>query len=367
MPHKANFTLLALLVTATCITIGCQPSISVTSSAQLAKTEVVPTVDTPLGKSGSAVWCATFQIAWNHLRDDVIGGELQIDNAQTVADRLNGSPVTESALPPGDYYAEAGRVEEGIIAKIHSQMSRQFPGVTPPDFEGAVGFVSYGYLDTEAAFTTPFEETKQPIKFSDSDGRTHLLNGFGLHHGTDWDLLKKQAEQVKVLFYEFSIDRDSGRDKTDAFGIGLTVEQGDHEIIIAVLPRPKNLRAGLDDLARRTEKTFSSQKLYETDVLAIPNISFYLNHEFAELQGPDKTIENAGEFQGLYLAKAWQSIKFRLDKDGVAVVSESGAVAGASPRNFIVNRPFLVVVKRRSVAEPYFAAWIDNVELLEAN
>lgn len=37
----------------------------------------------------------------------------------------------------------------------------------------------------------------------------------------------------------------------------------------------------------------------------------------------------------------------------------------AIPRKFIVDRPFLIVMKRRTAKEPYFVARIENVELLE--
>ncbi len=89
-----------------------------------------------------------------------------------------------------------------------------------------------------------------------------------------------------------------------------------------------------------------------------------MNHEFVELQGGDKIIENPGEFQGLFIAKAGQSIRFRLDKSGATVTSESQTFPGAIPREFIVDRPFLIVIKRRSAEQPYFVAWIDNAELL---
>ena len=159
--------------------------VPVVSSSQLAHTVIVPTLDTPLAESGNAVWCATFQIAWNQARDDVIGASLRVTNAQPAADRLNRSPVTEAALPPGSYYAAAGRIEDGIIGTIREDMSRQFPGVPSPDFGGTVGFVTYAYLNTKATFTTPFVDTKQPIQFSDAASDTHSVGGFGLHEGTE--------------------------------------------------------------------------------------------------------------------------------------------------------------------------------------
>ena len=137
---------------------------------------------------------------------------------------------------------------------------------------------------------------------------------------------------------------------------------------MAVLPRPENLHAALQELERRIDEATLdeySAKLQSIDVLAIPNTSFNLSHEFAELQGIDKTIENTVRFQGVNIAAARQSILFRLDRSGATVVSESNAVALAVPRQFVVDRPFLIVMKRRSSSDPYLVVWIENAELLE--
>lgn len=368
---------LAVLFAGTCLIPACQkagelsdyqPRIApAISSTQLVETEVMPTLDTPLDAAGNAVWCAPFEAAWNRLRDDVIGEPLRIAHAQPTADRLNDSPLTEAALPPGSYFAAAGQIEDGITRQIQREMTRQFPGVALPDFDGAVGFVTYGYLDTTAAFTTPFSDTPQPIEFAGADGLAHKVNGFGLYPGTDWDLLGRQAGQVKVLF----LQTDDNAEAPVAFALDLTADQAEQQVIVAVLPRAEHLRAALNDLAGRIE-TFASEdeyagRLQTIDALAIPNIVFHLNHEFTELQGSEKTIENAGEFQGLYLSRAAQSIGFRLDKSGATVISETNTVAAAIPRTFIVNRPFLVVMKQRQADQPYFVAWIENTELLETS
>jgi hypothetical protein len=124
----------------------------------------------------------------------------------------------------------------------------------------------------------------------------------------------------------------------------------------------------LDDLARRIQAYAPDEhlaKLQDVDTLRIPNVVFHVNHEFNELQGVDKIIKNPGKFQGLYINKAFQSIRFRLDKSGAVVISEAYVVLAAAPRHFIVDHPFLIVMKRRSADEPYFVAWIDNAELLE--
>lgn len=374
--------LLAALPVAGCLTLGCQrsgdrsdyqpPVAPAVSSTQLGATEILPTLDTPLAESGNAVWCATFQVAWNRARDDVIGGPLRISNAQIVANRLNSSPVTDTALPMEAYFSAAGRLEDGISETIRREMARQFPGAQLPNFAGAVGFVTYGYLDAKATFTTPFVDTEQPIQFSDAAGVAHSVNGFGLHEGADWDLRAEQASQVRVLFSQTDELTDNEPDGSTlaGFALDLTADQSEHQVVVAILPRAEHLRAALDDLARRIEKFAPNEhlaKLQEVDTLAIPNIAFHVNHEFAELQGPDKIIENPGEFRGLHILKAAQSIRFRLDKSGATVVSESSMYPAALPRHFVVDRPFLIVMKRRSADEPYFVAWIDNTEFLDVN
>ena len=159
MRQKLGSLWLALLAVG-CVTLGCQKAgersdyqprqVPTISSTELTGTAIVPTLDTPLANSGNAVWCATFQAAWNHARDDVIRDRLRIANAQPVADRLNESPVTKAALPPGSYYAVAGRLEDGIVEAIHKDMRRQFPGVPLPAFDGAAGFVAYRTVQRES-------------------------------------------------------------------------------------------------------------------------------------------------------------------------------------------------------------------------
>lgn len=367
---------LATLLAVGSMMLGCQKSgersdyqsrvAPVVSSSQLTETEIVPTLDTPLAESGNAVWCATFQVAWNNVRENIIGEPLRITNAQNVANRLNGSPVTKESLPADSYFTAAGRLEDGIVETIRRDMARQFPNVRLPNFEGAVGFVTYGYLNTKTEFTTPFMDTKEPIQFSDAAGVKHSVSGFGLYQGTDWDLRAKQAAQVKVLFSQAAIE--SYGTEPYAFALDLTADNSKHQLIVAVLPRSEDLRAALSDLKSRIENSVPdeySEDLQDTDTLKIPNIVFNVNHDFADLQGNDKTIENAGEFQGLNILKATQSIRFCLEKSGATVVSETNWYAGALPRRFVFDRPFLIVMKRRSSNEPFFAAWIDNAELLD--
>ena len=67
---------------------------------------------------------------------------------------------------------------------------------------------------------------------------------------------------------------------------------------------------------------------------------------------------------GMPIIQAEQLIRFKLDEKGAMLRSEAGfGIFGSLPK-LIFNRPFLLMLKRRDAKMPYFAAWIDNAELL---
>ena len=97
------------------------------SSESLDETVVVPTLDTPIPDKKSAIWCSSFQLAWNHLKTDVAQEAIQLKNAQAVADRLNRAEQTEDDLDAKDFYAAAGTVKDGIIPKIQARNGAEIP------------------------------------------------------------------------------------------------------------------------------------------------------------------------------------------------------------------------------------------------
>src|SRR5215203_4260960 len=101
------------------------------ASDQLKQTVIVPTLDSPLPDGKSAIWCASFQLAWNRLRE-VAKEPIRLAEAQPLADRLNRADQTEADVGPDAVYAAAGLVKDGIVEQIQTQMGRQFPDVPRP-------------------------------------------------------------------------------------------------------------------------------------------------------------------------------------------------------------------------------------------
>jgi hypothetical protein len=349
------------------------PELVATSDIQ--GTTFVPTLDTPVDGPTNTIWCATFQVAWDHACDDVIGGPLEIENAEQVAERLNNSPVKEDVLPPNSYYATAGTTKDGIVQTIRTEMAKRFPNVQPPTFSTPETtaenvMIAYAYLNTAAKFTTPFEAKDYSCSFTDAAGTEHPVQGFGPYHGSDYAVTDRQLSQVKVLFKDRPADSKFG--ELTAFALDLTADQPDVQVVVAVVPHADNLQAMLDHLNGRIENYKGEGRVSPDATMMVPNVLFSLAHDFTELEGSDKPIQNAGEFEGGYIAKAWQSIRFRLDESGAMVVSEAkiemlaaSPAEEVAPDRFVVDRPFLVLMKRRDSAEPFFAAWMANADLLE--
>ena len=99
------------------------------------------------------------------------------------------------------------------------------------------------------------------------------------------------------------------------------------------------------------------------DVLLIPNLNWEVRHHFTELEGRDKLLLNAG-FRDYYIAKAMQTIRFKLDRSGAELASEAKHLVCPMATHFVCDRPFLIYVEKRGAERPFFVMWVDNAELL---
>jgi len=104
-------------------------------SKDLKQTVVVATLDCPLPEHKNAIWCSTFQMAWDKLKQDVIGEPVQIPAVQELADRLNRLQFPGESIEEKSYYAVAGFAKNGIIKQIQKEMKRRFPSEPVPTFD----------------------------------------------------------------------------------------------------------------------------------------------------------------------------------------------------------------------------------------
>ena len=67
---------------------------------------------------------------------------------------------------------------------------------------------------------------------------------------------------------------------------------------------------------------------------------------------------------GWPIVMAAQTIRFQLNENGATLRSEARLEGKGRPMPAIFNKPFLIMLQRKDAKQPYFALWVDNVELL---
>lgn len=335
------------------------------SSERLKQTTIVPTLDTPLPSGRNVIWCSSFQLAWNELRDTVIGAPLEVVGAQEVANRLNAARESASDLDTKSVYAAGGWVSKGIREMIIKDMAAKFPSHTLPDFsEYADGILAYSYLTARVPFKHPFLQLHDGITFTDSQGVRTQVAGFGL-----WEAYlpahKKICDQVEILYLR-SGDEEHSSAPTE-YVLDLCRHSKPYQVVVALVEPRGSLAETLGHVrtAIAEFKTLPLSKrarpLGGGDHLEIPEMFWRIDHRFRELI--EKVVANSD--LPMPIVEAFQTIEFRMDRSGVVLKSQSTvAAASALARNLSFNRPFLVYIQKRGAERPFFVMWVDNAELL---
>ncbi len=326
---------------------------------------VVPALNSPIPKGKSVVWCGTLRLAWNHLGKDVLQGPPQVRGAEEVVQRLNQAQLSESDLPPNSFLAAAGFAKDGIVQQVTSEMKRRFHKDVAIDPLEPDHILAYAYLEANAAFTVPFFEAHTPLRFQDSSGTETVVSAFGIEEEHEY-AYEKLRRQIDVLYL---LRNKSHGDQLDEFVVDLSRDSAPNQIIIALIPTRATLLETLKDVEHKTQEYAAknegeySRKFGIRDVLLVPNLNWELRHHFAELEGSDKQLLNKG-FEGYHIAKAMQTIRFKLDRSGAELASEAQMVCKPMSTHFVCDRPFLIIVKKRGAEHPFFVMCVDNAELL---
>jgi hypothetical protein len=133
--------------------------------------------------------------------------------------------------------------------------------------------------------------------------------------------------------------------------------------VLALIPPKETLAATLADADQRMRDWKPPEFLDSHVALAVPEQDWRLDHHFNELEGTDKVLLNRG-FESYWVEKAWQSVTFKLDQEGVQLKAQAAIVAPGMPPQLFFDRPFLLYVKKRGAQHAFFAMWVDNAEML---
>lgn len=323
-------------------------------SEPLKDTIIVPSLADPLPKGKNVLWCASFQLAWDRLKKDVVGAPVLIEGADAITASLNSVPFSESDLAPASFYAAAGRGPE-TVERIRRDMAKLFPNFEP-DLKGTpVEFIAYAYLKAGVKFDPPYFDARQPLAFREAGGGLAAANAFGIREEDEYAYYKLRA-RVEIVFSDVEMERQTVREMV----IDPCRDSSPNQILLALVPR-KETMAEMWDYVRK-KLLPNGGGLGPNDTLLIPNLRCNIAQDFESLSG--HVLLNPA-FKGGTLDIVRQAIEFRLDRGGAELGSEAKLMYMPIPTHYHFDRPFLVVMRKRGASHPYFLMWVENREVLK--
>lgn len=317
----------------------------------LKHTDVVSTLDTPFSKGRNMLWCATLQVAWNELCA-LAGEDIRMDREDPTVALLNRRKVKKEQLDPKTYYAKACSANDDALDKIRQDLSDTFKGSASPELLPSTGslppgsFIAYAYLFANLPFEWAFDRHDFPLKFNDTPVECFGIAQYIKSHE------KERLAATQLLIYTTDPEQD--------VIIELKTRRSDHHLYLAMVQPRSTLGETATEVLGRV-KELKPSSLHEMASLLLPVIDFDLTREYAELT--DRPLR-VGKMDGLPIGRALQQIRFKLDERGAVLKSEAYFEALCSCPDIIFNKPFLVLLQYKDNEMPYFAAWIDNPELL---
>ena len=318
------------------------------------QTTVTAVLGSGIEKGKNLVYCATFQLAWNALRDDVVKEDVRLADEPALVGMLNKSPVSGKDVSPESYVAMAGLAGDNIVGKINEKLKEKFKEQAPEvnvAFETQEDILAYAYLLKNLEFKTMFEKLKAPVSFL-SGGESTEVTAFGI---TQYFPSKHKniGKQVRIVDYNGHND----------FIITLKSLSKDDEIVLAKVSPRETLEDTVKSVLGRMKKS-KPKTMKKEDVLMIPIVELGVTQSYKELIG--KHLENEG-YENHFIGEAMQKIDFRLNEKGALLKSEAIILVkmnGDPVKEMIFNKPFLILLKLKKSKNPYLAVWVGNPEFM---
>lgn len=308
----------------------------VTELASLKQTDFAATLENNIDTSKNIIYAPSLLYAWEKIEEQLKSEVVVSDSNSADFKWMVASSSYQNALTKDEYTAEVELGDGGDI------IARAFFNKTLP-------------------FKNKLETLDDPILF----GNTKVA-AFGMGTYYDYDA----ANFTDILYYQ----------DDDHFILKLRPKDEEHEIILVKgIAAPVTLSEALKNSSALIEKGKEEKnddkqswkyQIMEEDRFAIPVIGFNIATNYKNIEEQSfLTKDNKGHF----VAMAWQRTGFILNESGAVVESEAVSVADSAgveepvvthPKKMILDKPFLIIVKRVKETNPYFVMWVRNSELL---
>lgn len=303
------------------------------------------------GYKGNYVWGGAMNLAWNELNENILHEKLKLNTDDKIAldmvKKFNNQNFAKDDLDENSYYIKSGYGQK-TVDLINKESIKKFPsksfGNLKIDLKPA-DIICYAYFLKEVEYSAFFE--KKDVSFNGSK-----VKGF-------YAAKEKQKENVQIIQYE----------NDDKFIIKIKLKDNSDELILAKGYDMSNPQEVVNEIKQNRE--YFPVDIEEYDRFEAPKLHLEYSRDYIELI--NKYLANQG-FDAYFIAQMFENIKFDMDEKGArveneaAIVSElASAISSAKPRNFILNKPYWVVMKRANSENPYFILGVNNTELMEKN
>jgi hypothetical protein len=309
-------------------------------STKLKNSIIIPALELPVPRHRNIIWCSSFQLAWNRV------APIHIADMGEVVKFLNQTEISEEDLEADSYYISAGPFTKDTIDGISRDLRKRFSLKQTISSERSYNsnhFLIYAFLKVHMRFHHPFQDLQAGMEFIGSDGKGNKVRGFGFSRDQSHSM-GAATFQVEVLYQD--VDKEE-------FILDLSSGTKPYQLIVAKIALLDTLANTIRELYRRIIKFPNRTMLIPGNSLSVPNLEFDIKHRYQEL-----------EFEPI--AEAGQRVKFKLDRFGAELDSSAEMkLIGIGSEEYNLDRPFLILMKKRDGRHPFFVAWLDNADLLK--
>lgn len=311
------------------------------------------------------IWCGTFQLIWNDLKNDLAKQDIVFNPQLKVVENLNKETFTTKELSEASYYKKIGtpslKLKEEIEKAIKDKFNEKSDILNDFEWENRdpKDYFLYAMLKKEFQFEKAFEELENG-KFRDYDN----VKYFGIKSDETGEL----KQQEDVLYYK----------SKDDFAVKLRTKQED-EVILCKNPEGKTFGEIYNNILDKTEvkvynmpnnqDNYEAIKVYgelkEGELLKVPNIKLKEKNEITEIEDKKFLFSNGEVYS---IEKALQTIEFELDRTGGKIKSEAGMMVKNESvaimdeiREFSIDDTFAIFLIEKGKDKPYFAGKINDI------
>jgi len=277
-------------------------------------------------------------------------GTIMLDSNSVLLEQLNAVKVNNS-ISEDFLVAKAGYIKDSIIADINRELEQKFQiSKSFGDGYNKTDIISYAYLKKQIEFYYRLQDEfgKEKLVFNGSD----TVDFFGLRYPAT-----NSVNKSKLIIHNYK--------SNDDFILEIKTKDNKDQVIIAKMQPESTLAASYSSIMQRV-KLNDTSFIEEGEMLKIPYISFSIEENFRELK--NRKLVNPG-FTGYTIREAKQVINFSMNGKGVSLESEGEvralfAIVENSPRQFVFDKPFFIILKEKDKSEPYFCMYMANAAFM---